>query len=413
MGKHNGSFGKQYGRVVGKDADERPGWKGPGYVKKAEAPKKDKGKKIQKIEEEEKEDIIMEPLVPVGLQQQLLNIFRDTFPNVLASDTLQPLLQDVKAALYERDFSRAFGKEEYLEAYSIRWSPSRALCYVSVLAQLQDELAGDFKFYGALKFEIIPQGEDAPEASNEKPFSTMKAVCFGGGAAEVVAFGGFLRFLRDASSRISMTHTDALNELSLADRPAAMDLLLIDSAQWQSVVHKLHNGLTSLPIMPKYSNAAAKAANSPLLKCGDLAATFQQEDVLALSQAQLAQMVEGRTLLTLLFTLNELFTASITKATKFLLSLTLAAESGTLLLVVDSPGSYSEVAVGSEAKKYPMHLLLDHVLLGSKKVDDQTSTASWIKMVSKDAEWFRLPAALQYSIQLENMRYQIHLYRRL
>lgn len=102
MGK-NGKFGKVYGTVVGKDSKSRPGWKGPAYVKKVEAPKSSK-----KPAEEEDEDEVLEPVIPAELQQVLLNIFRDAFPEVLTSDGLQQLLQDVKAALFERDFGREY-----------------------------------------------------------------------------------------------------------------------------------------------------------------------------------------------------------------------------------------------------------------------------------------------------------------
>lgn len=125
MGK-NGRFGKMYGKVVGKDSQDRPGWKGPAYVKKA-APKA----KAVTAEEEESEPVA-EPTIPVEIQQLLLNIFKDSFLTLLMSEKLQPLLQEVKAALYDRDFQRAFGKQEYLEAYTIRWSPSRAICYQSI-----------------------------------------------------------------------------------------------------------------------------------------------------------------------------------------------------------------------------------------------------------------------------------------
>jgi hypothetical protein len=124
MGK-NGKFGKDYGKVVGKDTKSRPGWKGPGYVKKAEAPPAQ-----PKKAEEETNDQALERGIPIELQQFLLNIFRDVFLEVLTSDELQPLLQDVKAALYERDFKRKpdlyFRSSEY-SSISVRCSYSFGL----------------------------------------------------------------------------------------------------------------------------------------------------------------------------------------------------------------------------------------------------------------------------------------------
>lgn len=104
MGK-NGKFGKDYGRVVGKDSQSRPGWKGPGFVKKVDTSAATASTKARKPDVETSNHIV-EPAIPIELQQLLLNVFRNAFPEVLASDELQSLLQDVKAALYERDFNR-------------------------------------------------------------------------------------------------------------------------------------------------------------------------------------------------------------------------------------------------------------------------------------------------------------------
>ena len=76
-------------------------------------------------------------LIPLDLQQLSLNIFRDSFVGRLESD-IQPLLQEVKGHLFNRDFKTAFGRNDYLEAYSARWSPSRALGYLQVLAELKE-----------------------------------------------------------------------------------------------------------------------------------------------------------------------------------------------------------------------------------------------------------------------------------
>ena len=403
MGK-NGKFGKDYGKVVGKDSKNRPGWKGPGYVKKAEPAAK--AKPISA----ERSDAVTEPLLSIELQQLLLNIFRDTFPEVLNSDTLQPLLQTVKSALYERDFARAFGQEDRLEAYSIRWSPSRALGYASILINLRKHLAG-------LKLESKAVGEKG--SSQVSANITLHAVCFGGGAAEVVAFGGFLRFFRGSAPSSQDAGEDesaaveVLSSLTVSDI-AAINLLLIDTAEWKTVADKLHQGLVTPPALSKYASASAREANLSLIPASAMTTVFRSEDVLQLSQGQISDIIgKSPILLTLLFTLNELYTTSIGKTTAFLLNLTTAAKPGTLLLVVDSPGSYSETTVGVGAKKYPMKWLLDHTLLETEKTQGEESLASWEKVISEDSQWFRLPDGLRYPIPLENMRYQVHLYRRL
>lgn len=399
MGK-NGRFGKDYGKVVGKDSPSRPGWKGPGYVKKSEPPAKAKAK----TSSPESLNVASEPVIPIELQQLLLDIFRNTFPEILAADTLQSMLQDVKAALYDRDFSRAFGKPEFLTAYSVRWSPSRALCYLFILAGIQELLA-------QLMCLDAEEQEDLASPSTRK--SSLKVVCFGGGAAEVIAFGGFLKFLNNTMST-DTTVAEELVNLSLSASGPGINLHLVDTAQWGDTVQMLSSGLHTPPPLSKYASSAAREANSALLPAGSITTTFQANDVLDLSQDHLNNIAGKRpVLLTLFFTLNELYAASIGKTTALLLKLTLVAKPGTLLLVVDSPGSYSETTVGKDAKKYPIQWLLDHALLETEKSRGEESTASWRKLFSDDSRWFRLPDSLRYPIPLENMRYQISLYQRL
>ncbi len=425
MGK-NGRFGKDYGAVVGKDTKSRLGWKGPGYAKKVE-PSKSKGA----TQEEKTNRDASEGAIPVELQQLLLNIYKDSFPGVLMSETLQPLLQEVKKALYERDFSQAFGREEFLEVYSVRWSPSRALCYLSILVDALNHLRTIFSpgriTHSDLQFE---------SADHQSP---IRVTCFGGGAAEVVAFGGFLRYLQDALYQSIeedlLTASEGLEKLSLqatgpandsnersssvsgilvSDSSPRIDLRLIDTAQWQGVVQKLRGSLTSPPPLSKYASSSAKEANGALTTNNGFNVTFRQDDILGMSANQFDDVIGGQpSLLTLLFTLNELYTSSIGNTTAFLLQLTTAVKSGSLLLVVDSSGSYSETIVGNEAKKYPMHWLLDHTLLETQKLGANKSIPQWEKLISEDSKWFRIAEDLRYPIPLENMRYQIHLYRRL
>ena len=56
-----------------------------------------------------------------------------------------------------------------------------------------------------------------------------------------------------------------------------------------------------------------------------------------------------------------------------------------------------------------MQWLLDHTLLETLQKDTE---ASWKKIVSDDSIWFRLSENLTYPVELENMRYQMHLYQR-
>ncbi|RYP40486.1 hypothetical protein DL769_011756 [Monosporascus sp. CRB-8-3] len=384
-----------------------------------------------------------QPLSPEELkaQQTLLNIFSDAFAPVLRSESFTRKLQDVKQALYNRDFGAAFGREDFLEVYAARWSPTRALCYARVLRGIGGHLAAllvspdgqraggngdaaDGVGSAIERPDQIPDAEETPDDGAERP--VLRVLAIGGGAAETVAFGSYLSSSPTTRGRIH----------------------LLDTGPWAGIAQRLSAYLTTAPPISKYASAAAKAANAALVCPEDrLRVAFSQEDALALDEAALARLLGPEPLLvTLLFTLNELYTgAGIAATTSFLRRLSAAAPAGSLLLVVDSPGSYSEAAVGrggdGEKKLYPMQWLLDHTLLqeprparkrqpqrqeevpaandddggdGDDKADAaavRTDCVVWEKLESADSVWFRLADGLRYPIQLENMRYQMHLYR--
>ncbi|KAM4066152.1 putative SAM-dependent methyltransferase [Hirsutella rhossiliensis] len=305
-------------------------------------------------------------------QQRLLDVFAHAFGSVLASDDFPAVLQEIKQALFRRDFAAAFASQRCLDAYAARWSPTRALCYAAVLRAVGDHVR-----------QMLGADGSADELLHGSKIFSMLSI--GGCAAEHVAFA---HYIHDTASQGALT--------------------LLDAAPWSHVTSRLQEILTSAPPLSNYASAAAKASNQPLLLDSQLSTTFCQSDVLSLTRDRLAGLVGADPLLvTLLFTLNELYTdGGLGKTTAFLRSLGGALASRSLLLVVDSPGSYSEAAVGKEKKRYPMQWLLDHTLLGAEARDHH-----WEKLESHDSVWFRLPEGLSYPIQLENMRYQMHLYR--
>lgn len=320
-------------------------------------------------------------------QQRLLDIFADAFGNVLVSDNFPTLLQELKRALFNRDFATTFGREDYLEAYAARWSPTRALGYATVFLSIRAHLKTmvDADAEDPVEVEGSTSGEQAKVAAAGKS-GTLRMVCIGGCAAEHLAFGSYIQS-QDLTGRLT----------------------LVDSGPWSSVNDLLEAKTTSPPPLSKYASTAAKASNqSALLRDGQLSLNYSQQDILALDAPALAAMFgEEPIALTLMFTLNELYTrGGIAKTTTLLKTLGQVLAAGSLVLVVDSPGSYSEAAVGKEQKKYPMQWLLDHTLL-----ETVSPGYNWDKIESQESSWFRLPEELHYPIQLENMRYQLHLYR--
>ncbi|KAJ3567006.1 hypothetical protein NPX13_g6927 [Xylaria arbuscula] len=245
--------------------------------------------------------------------------------------------------------------------------------------------------------------DDAREEEN--PQGVLKILAIGGAAAEIVAFADYISSHNTTSTSISARRAD---------------ITLLDVGPWGSV--------------------SLKTTHSADHDAADIA------DILSLGDEDLSALVGGQdeqspVLFTLLFTLNELYTTGgIKRTTSFLRLLSSLARAGTLLLVIDSPGSYSEAAVGKEAKRYPMQWLLDHTLLSPPSpsnprkqkakaeeaeidVEGQEQKEQrrvgkelepepkWEKIESKDSVWFRVAEGLRYPIPLENMRYQMHLYR--
>lgn len=318
-------------------------------------------------------------------QQLLLNVFQTTFNSVLSSENFARLLQEVKTALFNRNFDKAFGQEDYLEAYAARWSPTRTLCYSAVLGSIAPYVDGLFQRQEELR--------DA-KACGHAGAVALRILAIGGAAAELVAIGSYL---------------------SQQSRSVPGSIVLLDVAPWAGVVEKLQTNLTTPPTLSQYASAAAQAANAALVGPDQLKdVIFKQHDVLTLSRDDLASLIspdasQQPCLVTLFFTLNELFTAGgIGKTTTFLLTLTSVLPPGSLLLVIDSPGSYSETTVGKEAKRYPMQWLLDKILLQAEDGRD----ALWDKVEEKESVWFRLGQELRYPIPLEDMRYQMHLFCR-
>ncbi|KAF2646102.1 hypothetical protein P280DRAFT_485876 [Massarina eburnea CBS 473.64] len=338
--------------------------------------------KLQKVQ---KEIHVPLPTIPLDLQQLLLNIFGDAFSTRLNVD-IKPLLQEIKGHLFNREFSAAFGRREFLEAYAARWSPSRALGYLQVFEDLKHEL-GIFK----------GGGED------EGCVKSRKVVCLGGGAgAEIVAFAGLMRALKSPGENGGMADEEG----------KSVEVVNVDMADWGPVVDKLRDGIVTAPVLSAYASAAVKEANTAFLDEKAMDIAFHQHDILSTPFPTISPILENSHLVTLMFTLNELYTTSVSLTQSFLLNLTKCLRPGAMLLVVDSPGSYSTVSLNGAEKKYPVHWLLDFTLLGKGGKEGKEGLKGWEKVLEDESRWFRIQEELKYPIELENMRYQVHLYRR-
>ena len=374
--------------------------------------------------------------MPRELQQLILDVFKEVF-NKKFDQSLNPVIQEVKQHLFNRDFTSAFGKESFLDAYAIRWSPSRALAYLHIFSSLQGFLSDLHSPSETAHHAVLDRNElslknldgKIPIHSNhsfansqDRGSTSMKVVSLGGGAgAELVALAGFLH---------SINHSGEKSDTAKAGETLSLDVVLVDIADWSSVIARLHTGLTSTPIASSYSANATKSTSASLVSKDTFRVGSVQQDLLKMDLSQLGSLLQGCCLVTLMFTLNELYSTSISATTNLLLSMTCIMQQGSLLLVVDSPGSYSTVDVGRDVKsravevprqsaaqkKYPMLWLLEHTLLAAADVGSTKPAGrekQWEKLDGSESKWFRLPQGLGYPIDIEDMRYQFHLYKRI
>lgn len=331
-------------------------------------------------------------------------------------------IQALKGFLFHREFDKAFGDEDALEAYSVRWSAVRAVAY-----------AGLFMEAGCL-------GEGLRVRAGQGGKERRKVVCLGGGAgAEVVALGAMGRWGGSGQDGEERDYGSNGEDGDMdGGRNDGLEVMVVDIAPWSSVLSKLSSSITTPPIptLPESS----QHIQEPLAPQGKLAVTFKQCDIFSMQHQEMQDLCHEAKLVTLMFTLNELYSISIAKTTKMLLDLTEYVERGCMIVVADSPGSYSTLALNGgkdekekdgaskddekeREKRYPMKWLLDHTLLEVASDEGRSTTGGgggkgegtkqWEKVYSEDSRWFRLREELRYPIALEDMRMQVHVYRRL
>ncbi|KAJ4012444.1 hypothetical protein NW752_008137 [Fusarium irregulare] len=363
----------------------RPGWSGPTYLHKT--PKR------KPAAVKEKTQIPQIQSLSIEHQQLILDTIRTSFPAVDDFSTLTPMLREVREALEQKDYSKAFGSEEFKEAYTIRWSPSRALTTANVLAWICSEMS---------------------EAAWVQQFlvgqSPSKIACIGRGASDLLASIALLKH-----SHQSKLDEVRQSESASPDVSAMVDLNLIDNHDWSGIIAKLQNTLTTPPPLSKYATEKAKAANVSAIPSQVLNLTINKLNIFESETTTLQG--PNPTLITLFFTLHEFYSISISKTTAFLKRLTSEAPKGSLLLIIDGPGA--EVALPSkgegEEKRYPLEWLLYQALLPPKSKDsEEEAQPAWKKLIQDGHEKeYKLPAGLRYPGSLENTRFQVHLLERL
>lgn len=396
---------------------QRPGWSGPSYLHKKVRPKSTPAPTASNsgLELESKPQ---PQLLPLELQHLVLDVFGNTFPELQDFDALKPTLHIINTALCNKDCETAFQTEEYRQAYAVRWGPSRALCYANLLAGIASSEARD-----------QPWVTNFLSGCSNVRFPA-RAVCLGGGAAEIVAFGALLGHLKPKAlgesspnqAKATEDHVSCMvsPEGDHQNGTCLLQLTLIDTTNWASVIARLEQGLTTPPPLSKYASDMARAKNRPFIDLGSMPVMFSHGSVLASGVENLKAMIgPDAALITMFFTLNNLLDISVPKTAKLFVEITIAAPKDSLLLVVDRP----ETGIGKEAtkevpKKIPMTWLMDRMLLGrTQKAIEEGEPAGdepgWEKLVGDECRLHCLEKGLQFPISLENTKFQMHLFRRL
>lgn len=201
-----------------------------------------------------------------------------------------------------------------------------------------------------------------------------KILCIGGGAcSELIAL----------ASICAEKPQGSLTETSEDTLPFNLHVTLVDSAPWDSIVSEVQDGLRG------QWHVASQCFSSCFVRSDIL------EDYASLE-------LPDQNVITLLFTTNELLTSSKSKTIALLGHLSHVCTSGTLLIVAESAGSYSEVNVG--AKTYPLDLILDQSLAGKN--------GAWSIISQESSRWYRFAEQSQqhYPMPLENMRMMVRVY---
>lgn len=390
--------------------------------------------------EEESTGLKLVSTIPRSLQQLLLDVFKTALLGEPAVESepanpdnepqsgevkdkeepldIKALIQTIKGLLYQRDFDSAFteANEDLLRAYALRWSSSRSLGYAGILK-------------GVLSW--MREEEENSRGRSRTVNPSTRVVSIGGGAgAEIVALAAVQRDIDTEAQSLEQSVADITLEQkeekkTEEDNVSArgLSVMAVDIGNWSSVVDRLSRTIFSANVpftsTTKYRPPLLSETASELFSVD-----FRRADVLNIPDEELKELFLGASsspftsvLVPIMFTLNELFSTSMPKTTAFILRMTEILPVGSVLLVVDSPGSYSTLKLGKgpdgepQERNYPMKFLLDHTLLSVAK-------GKWERVYTEESRWWRRDAVrLRYEVGegagLEDMRFQMHVYRRL
>lgn len=345
-----------------------------------------------------------QPYLPI--ERSLLESLAATLDRALADPNLTVKIQQIKALLYEKRFLEVFEREQWLDIYAARWVPSRALAFREIftdvgLFERQEEMATFLAVAGKGKVKEVETDltQAVAEVSLDEQTPSQNVLCIGGGAgSELVALAGIV--------------ADSLNNNQGTTSLPALNVHLLDIGPYGSLIERFQAEAVYRLVAPSTTSVSA---------------AFHQIDVLSPAAVPLFERLlepnstsSAPPIITLLFTMTELFLQSRPATIALLGTITRLAPRGTLFLVVDAANEEaSAVSVGKEGRSWSLGTVMDGVLSAPPPRQEGEDPAerprpAWRKLEAEDSKWFRLREGLQdhYPVKLENTRYWLRLYRR-
>ena len=365
---------------------------------------------------------------------EILKLVHHALRSTLDSPSLSNNVQKVKGLLYDKKWLELFGDATLLESYAGRWVPSRACCYRELFAMLgdvrrlfiveregadgddDDDDSEEDEERGRSK--TPPGADDADDRqaeSSEAGPSTpapeqqqlnTRIISLGGGASsELLAVAALVHACMNLEPKATATD-------SKGKSPVRWSWTGVDIGSWGNIVDTFRQSLSAEWEL-EADTLAIDFIHADLLKpAGAGAGASAEGDGQSVAGLDFPRVFSPQpSLVTLLFTLTELLTQSRPATFSFLRSLTTHSPRGTLLLVADSASDLSEFEMGSSGRKWPIHMILDTMLLGPPS----SPSGEWQCVRKEDSRWFRMGEGVGagWPVKLENTRYWFRLYRRL
>ncbi|KAL2916970.1 hypothetical protein HK105_203402 [Polyrhizophydium stewartii] len=304
-------------------------------------------------------------------QQALLAVVADAFADTISREDLPHQLRQIKDLFLQRDFTTLFTSAALLPVYAAEYIPGRALCYRDIflrIAPLRDVLRAGGRI-----------------------------VCLGAGnGAEILGIASALHGMRPDASPLAVHAQDLSSYGDVVPSLVA------------SIRKTLGLGETDLVVETSVADLLDRRAVAE----------------------SVAPLVAAASLVTAAFVLNELLATSKSGFAALVSSLLTSLAPGSLLLVIDSAGSFSEVTLGGSsggaAAATPSGADAASAQ-ASAELQSQSRAAARTYMAfdlldaikalrvveSYDAIWYRFDKRLTFPLKLNNMRYFLRLYQKI